>query len=89
MKELDKYEYSTGKDLGYKPGVDEGAKFEYSPLSKVFNRGLNENDKKEGLVKRLKNIKDKNEEQLKMIENKESKQLGMKSVIDVFYDDLS
>ena len=58
-------------------------------MSKVFNRGLNENDKKEGLVKRLKNIKDKNEEQLKMIENKESKQLGMKSVIDVFYDDLS
>ena len=58
-------------------------------MSKVFNRGLNENDKKEGLVKRLKNIKDKNEEQLKTIENKESKQLGMKSVIDVFYDDLS
>ena len=58
-------------------------------MSKVFNRGLNENDKKEGLVKRLKNIKDKNEEQLKMIENKESKQLGMKSVIDVFNDDLS
>ena len=39
-KELDKYEYLTGEDLGYKPGVVEQAKFEYSPLGKVFNKGL-------------------------------------------------
>ena len=39
-KELDKYEYLTGEDLGYKPGVIEQAKFEYSPLGKVFNKGL-------------------------------------------------
>ena len=31
-KELGKYEYLTGKDLGYKPEVIEKAKFEYSPL---------------------------------------------------------
>ena len=31
-KELDKYEYLTGKDLRYKPGVVEKSKFEYSPL---------------------------------------------------------
>ena len=29
---LDKYEYFTGEDLGYKPSVFEKAKFEYSPL---------------------------------------------------------
>ena len=36
-KELDKYEYLTGEDLGHKPGVVEQAKFEYSPLGKVIN----------------------------------------------------
>ena len=30
-KELDKYEYLTGGDLGYKPGVIEQYKFKYSP----------------------------------------------------------
>ena len=44
--ELGKYEYLTGEDLGYKPGVAEKAKFEYSPLGKVFNKGLDESDKK-------------------------------------------
>ena len=37
---LDKYEYLTGEDLGYKPSVIEKAKFEDSPLGKIFNRGL-------------------------------------------------
>ena len=40
--ELEKYEYLTGGDLGYKPDVIQKAKFEYSPLEKVFNKGLNE-----------------------------------------------
>ena len=31
-------------------------------MGKVFNKGLSEDDKKEGILKRLKNIKDKNEE---------------------------
>ena len=44
--ELGKYEYLTGEDLVYKPGVAEKAKFEYSPLGKVFNKGLDESDKK-------------------------------------------
>ena len=39
---LDKYEYLTGEDLGYKPSVFEKAKFEYSPLgmslSKAFKK---------------------------------------------------
>ena len=50
-------------------------KFDYSQLSKFFKRGLKEEDKKEGLLKRLKNIEDKNKEQLKAIENQEEKQL--------------
>ena len=63
---LDKYEYLTGEDLGLKPSIVEQAKFEYSPLGKIFNKGLDKNDKKEGLFKRLENIKGKNEEQLLM-----------------------
>ena len=52
---LDKYEYLTGEDLGLKPSTVEQAKFEYSPLGKIFNKGLSEDDKKEGLLKKLKN----------------------------------
>ena len=61
---LDKYEYLTGEDLGLKPSTVEQAKFEYSPLGKIFNKGLSEDDKKEGILKRLENIKDKNNELL-------------------------
>ena len=56
---LDKYEYLTGEDLGLKPSTIEQAKFEYSPLVKIFNKGLSEDDKREGLFKRLKNIESK------------------------------
>ena len=31
-------------------------------MGKIFNNGLSEDDKKEGLFKRLESIKDKNEE---------------------------
>ena len=58
---LDKYEYLTGEDLGLKPNTVEQAKFEYSPLGKVFTNGLHKDAQKEGLLKRLKNIEDKNE----------------------------
>ena len=61
-KELHKYEYLTGEDLGYKAGIVEQAKFEYSPLGKVFNKEIEKEDKKERLLKRL-----KNKEQLKAI----------------------
>ena len=59
---LGKYELLTGEDLGHRASAVEQVKFEYSPLGKVFNKGLSENDKKEGILKGLKNIKDKNEE---------------------------
>ena len=61
---LPKYEYLTKKDLNYKPNAFEQAKFEYSPLGKVFIDGLDKSDKNEGLLKRLKNIEDKNNNQL-------------------------
>ena len=59
---LDKYELLTGEDLGLKPSTIEQTKFEYSTLGKIFNKGLSEEDKKEGILKGLKDIKDKNEE---------------------------
>ena len=36
---LDKYDYLTGEDLGLKPSTIEQANFEYSPLSKIVNKG--------------------------------------------------
>ena len=73
--ELERYQYLTGEDLGYKSDVIQRAKFEYSPLGKVFNKGLDESDKKEGLLKRLKNTKGRNKEQLDEIKYREERQL--------------
>ena len=67
--DLPKYEYLTKKDLGYKPDAFEQAKFEYSPLGKVFTDGLDKSDRNEGLLKRIKNIEDKNNNQLLTIKN--------------------
>ena len=72
--DLKKYEYLTGQDLGYKPSVIDKAKFEYSPLGKIFNDVLKEEDKKEGLLKRIKNIGDKSEELLKVLKDHSEKQ---------------
>ena len=67
--DLPKYEYLTKKYLGYKPDAFEKAKFEYSPLGKVFTDGLDKSDKNEGLLKRLENIEDKSNNQLLTIKN--------------------
>ena len=67
--DLPKYEYLTKKDLGYKPDAFEQAKFEYSPLGKVLTDGLDKSDRNEGLLKRLKNIEDKSNNQLLTIKN--------------------
>ena len=66
---LPKYEYLTKKDLGYRPDAFEQANFEYSPLGKVFTDGLDKSDRKEGLLKRLKNIEDRSNNQLLAIKN--------------------
>ena len=50
--DLPKYEYLTKKDLGYKPDAFEQAKFEYSPLGKVFTDGLDKSDKNKGILQR-------------------------------------
>ena len=59
----------TKKDIGYKPEAFEQAMFEYSPLGKVFTDGLDKSDRNEGLLKRLKNIEDRNNNQLLAIKN--------------------
>ena len=58
-----------------KPGVIQRVNFEYSPLGKVFNKGLDESDNIEDLLKRLKNIESKNENQLELINDQEKRQL--------------
>ena len=67
--DLPKYKYLTKKDLAYKPDAFEQAKFEYLPLGKVFTDGLDKSVKNEGLLKRLKNIEDKSNNQLLTIKN--------------------
>ena len=67
--DLPKYEYLTKKDLKYKQDAFEQAKFEYSPLGKVLTDGLDKSDRNECLLKRLKNIADKNNNQLLAIKN--------------------
>ena len=62
--DLPKYEYLTEKDLGYKPDAVEKVKFEYSPIGKVFTDGLDKSDRNEGLLKILKNIEDRSNNQL-------------------------
>ena len=53
-KNLDKYELLTGEDLDLKPSTVAQAKFEYSPLGKIFNKGLSEDDKKRRDIKKIK-----------------------------------
>ena len=67
----------TDEDLRYKPGVVKQTKFEYSSLAKAFDKGLEEDE--EELLKRLKNVAGKNEEQLKAIKDQEEKQLNILS----------
>ena len=71
---LGKCEYLTAEDMDLNPSNVEQARCEYSPLAKFFNKGLQEEGKKEGLLKRLKNIEDNNEEQLKAIEDQKEVQ---------------
>ena len=68
--------------MGLKPRTIEQAKFEYSPLGKMLNKGLSKVDKKEGFFKRLEKIKDKNEEQLQAIKDQREKQLKELKDID-------
>ena len=55
-------------------------------MGKVFNKGLKEKEKKEGILKRQNNIEDKIEEQLKAIKNKTG---NKKEVTDFVKEPLS
>ena len=70
------HDFDHCEDLDYKPSTVEQAKFQYSRLGKFFNKQLE--DKKEGLLKRLKNIEDKSEKQLKEIKNQRIKEFNDK-----------
>ena len=56
---LKKYECLTGEDLCLKPSTAEQARFEYSPLGKIFNKGLDKDDKKKDCLKVQKTLKKK------------------------------
>ena len=59
--DLDKYEFFTGKYLKYKPNAPDKAKFEFSPLGRAFNQGLDktvQGYQEEGVIKLLKDIRD-------------------------------
>ena len=77
----------TGEDLGYKPSVVEQDKFEYSPLGKIFNKRLDKDeDNKKELLKKLKNIEDKNEEQLQLFSKANKTSRLAKNESDYNYD---
>ena len=48
---LHKYKYLTGEDLGLKPSTIEHTKFEYSPLGKILNKGLDKVDQKKDCLR--------------------------------------
>ena len=79
---LDKYEYLTGENLGLKPSTVTLANFEHSLFGNMFNKGLDKDDQKEAMFKRLENINDKNEEQLQAIKDQGEKQLKELKNID-------
>ena len=75
---FNKYEYLTGEELIPKSRSIEKTCFEYFQVSQIFIKWLEEEekeeDKKHGLLKKLKDIEYKTEEQLKAIQNQEDKQ---------------
>ena len=84
--DLRKYEYLTGEDLGYEPSVFEQAKFDYSPLGNIFTKGLDKDNQKEGLFKRLENIKDENEKLLNAFSTVNKVSKAAKNECDFNYD---
>ena len=59
--DLNKYEFLKRIDLNYKPNALDKARFEFSPLGKTFNTGLDKTAQGyqvEGIIKLLKDIRD-------------------------------
>ena len=58
--DLNKYEFLTRKDLKYKLNALDKARFEFSPLGKIFSAGLDKTAQgyqEEGIMKILKDIR--------------------------------
>ena len=55
---MDKYEYLTGEDLGYKPDVLQRAKSEYSPLGEAFNKVFKKDYKNKNVIKHYNDLVD-------------------------------
>ena len=58
--DLNKYEFFKKIDLNYKPNALDKARFEFSPLGKTFNTGLDKTAQgyqEEGIIKLLKDIR--------------------------------
>ena len=62
----------TNKSFGYKLRVVQRARFEYSPLGKVFYKGSEKDEKKGELLQRLKKMKTRMKRSWKQLK-KESK----------------
>ena len=59
--DLNTYEFLKRIDLNYKPNALDKARFEFSPLGRAFNEGLDKtipNYQEEGIIKLLKEIRD-------------------------------
>ena len=59
--DLNKYEFLKRIYLNYKPNALDKARFEFSPLGRAFNEGLDKtipNYQEEGVIKLLKEIRD-------------------------------
>ena len=59
--DFNKYEFLKRIDLNYKPNALDEARFEFSPLGRAFNEGLDKtipNYQEEGVIKLLKEIRD-------------------------------
>ena len=72
--------------MGYKPSVFEQVKFDYSSLGNIFTDGLDKDDQKQGLFKRLEIIKNENEELLNGISEASKLSKAGKSESDFNYD---
>ena len=68
-----KAQYGLDREAAKISALSSGELEKYSPLGKVFNKGLDDSDKKGGLLKRLKNIESKNEDQLDAVRDQGEK----------------
>ena len=64
-------------------------KFEYASLGKIFNKGLNKDDKKEGLFKRLKNIENAQKDLINGNNKNKPDSIRSKSSLPSIFDGIS